>query len=78
MAGPLSLAPIRWGAAGTVISSPARMRRDAVRDAIVCLHEAHVLQVHFAEAVAAFMTRGAGHHVLLARGHAAVGLDEMS
>eukprot|EP00972_Heterocapsa_arctica_P022038 3240878-Heterocapsa_arctica.AAC.1 len=78
MAGPLSHAPMRWGAAGTVISPPAGMRCEAVRVAMVCRHDGHVLQVQRAEAEAVLMTRGAGHHVLLARGQAAVGCEEMS
>ena len=63
---------------GTVISSPAAMLREAVKAEMVCRQIGHVLQVHLAEAVAAFMTRGDGHQVLLASGHPAEGLNEMS
>eukprot|EP00972_Heterocapsa_arctica_P004249 630401-Heterocapsa_arctica.AAC.1 len=58
-------------AEGTVISSPAAMLRDAVRVEMVCRQWGQVLQFHLAEAVAALMTRGDGHQVLLASGQAA-------
>eukprot|EP00972_Heterocapsa_arctica_P002267 327809-Heterocapsa_arctica.AAC.1 len=54
------------------------MRRDAVRVATVCRHDGHVLEVQRAVADAVSMERGAGHHVSLASGQAAVEWEEMS